>query len=237
MCEEKPIGVIGAMQVEIEALLKTAQIEKTEERASMRFYVGSLSGTPCVIAQCGAGKVNSAVCAQVMIDFYAPRAILNIGVAGGIGKDVCIGDIVIATACVQYDYDTSAVGDQPGEICIPPEGRGVIEFPCDPALSQKLLEGAKSLYGRAHLGIVATGDQFVASGEAGLNLNRRFGAVACEMEGASIAHACYISHVPCAVLRSISDNANESGKVNFQTFAAESAQKAQKLLAGVAKAL
>lgn len=233
--ERERIGLIGAMQVEIEALVEHAVIEKKEELASMIFYVGTLSGTPCVIANCGAGKVNAAICAQIMLDLYQAKALINLGIAGGIGKDVHIGDLVVATACVEYDYDTSACGtdDQPGEVFLPGPVEKIMEFPCDQVLSQRLLEEAKRLYSHVHSGVVATGDQFVASGEMGLRLNRQFQAISCEMEGAAVAHVCFLNHVPCAVLRSISDNANENGEVDFHTFAQESAHKAQRLMEGV----
>lgn len=233
MEKQQPIGIIGAMSMEIEAILKAAEILSVEEHANMRFYEASLSGTPCVVVQCSTGKVNSAVCAQVMIDRYRPRAILNIGVAGGIGADVRIGDVVVGSTCVQYDFDVSAVGVPVGQLCIPPNDREITEFPCDRELSRKLLDAAKELYGSAHLGVIATGDRFVADPEAGEMLQKQFGALACEMEGGSIAHACLINGVPCAVLRAISDNARDTGHVDFDTFAMESAHKAQQLLCSV----
>ncbi len=235
--EKQPIGILGAMQVEIEAVLEAAEIAAAEEHGSMRFYTGTLSGVPVVVARCSAGKVNSALCAQMMADFYRPRAILNIGVAGGIGKDVHIGDIVIASSCVQYDYDVTAIGQPLGEMNIPPNNREITEIPCDPGLSEKLEKASDGLYGHAHRGVIATGDTFVADPVKGDFLNRQFGALACEMEGGSTAHACLLNGIPCAVLRSISDNANDGAAVDFPTFARESAYKVQKLLAGVVSKL
>ena len=236
--ELQPIGILTAMQVEIEAILEAAAELTVQEHASMKFYTGLLSGTPFVAAQCSPGKVNSALCAQVMADFYHPRLLLNIGVAGGIGPGVAIGDVVIATACVQYDYDGTALGDlTPGEIELPPDGRKVRDFLCANAVSEKLARGAESLYGHAHRGVIATGDRFVADPNFGKWLYETFGALACEMEGASTAHACLLNGIPCAVLRTISDNGNEEATVDFPTFARESAHKAQKLLAGVIQTL
>ena len=229
----QPIGIVGAMRVEIEAILEAAEQVASQEHTSMTFYEGVLSGVPFVAAQCSPGKVNSALCAQVMADLYHPRLILNIGVAGGIGKDVQIGDVVIATACVQYDFDGTAMGSALGEIEMPPDDRKMREFPCDPVISGKLAEAAEHLYGHAHRGIIATGDRFVADPNLGKWLNESFGALACEMEGASTAHACYLNHIPCAVLRTISDNGNDDATVDFPAFARESAHKAQQLLANV----
>lgn len=232
--EKKPIGIVGAMRVEIEAILETAEQVTVQEHASMTFYQGILSGTSFVAAQCSPGKVNSALCAQVMADYYQPRLILNIGVAGGIGPDVHIGDVVIATHCVQYDYDGTALGDlRLGEIELPPDEQKTRDFPCDPEISEKLQKAAEALYGHCHRGAIATGDRFVADPAFGRWLYETFGALACEMEGASTAHACLLNQIPCAVLRTISDNGNEEATVDFPTFARESAHKAQKLLAGV----
>lgn len=229
--EQKPIGIVGAMRVEIEAILEAAQEVSAEEHASMTFYRGSLSGTPFVAAQCSPGKVNSALCAQVMADFYQPRLILNIGVAGGIGPGIAIGDVVIATHCVQYDFDGTALGgSRLGEIELPPDERKVRDFPCDPEIAEKLRKATESLYGGCHRGAIATGDRFVADPAFGRWLNETFQALACEMEGASTAHACLLNGIPCAVLRTISDNGNNEAVVDFPTFAKESAHKAQKLL-------
>lgn len=230
----QPIGIVAAMRVELEAILEAAEHISSQEHTSMTFYEGTLSGVPFVAAQCSPGKVNSALCAQVMADFYSPRMILNIGVAGGIGKDVKIGDVVIATVCVQYDFDATAGGNlRLGELEMPPDDRKMLEFPCDPEISGKLADAAEHLYGHAHRGIIATGDRFVADPNLGKWLNETFGALACEMEGASTAHACYLNRIPCAVLRTISDNGNDTATVDFPTFAKESAHKAQQLLAGV----
>lgn len=227
---EKPIGIIGAMQVEIEAILKTAEIQRVERHSSMDFHVGALRGTPVVVAYCHAGKVNSALCTQALIDHYVPRAVVNIGVAGGIGPDVHIGDIVLATGCVQYDYDVTALEHHPiGTLELPSLGN-VRLFPCDGKLTDPLAQAAQGLYGRCHRGPIATGDVFVADPAKGRYLHETFGALACEMEGASIAHACLLNGVPCAVLRSISDNGNDDAVVDFPTFAQESAHRAQQLL-------
>lgn len=234
--ELKPVGIIGAMDVEIEAILAAAEDISVEKHGGNSFYRASLSGVPCVIARCSEGKVNSALCAQIMADFYSPRLLLNIGVAGGVGPDVHIGDVVIATACVQYDFDGTALGSPLAEINVP-VGEGTVEtveFPCDKALSDKLAEKAQGLYsGTVHRGVIATGDRFVADPQLGNWLHQTFGALACEMEGGSIAHACMANGLPCVVLRSISDNANDSDTMDFRTFAEDSAHKVQKLLTGV----
>lgn len=234
--EKQPIGMIGAMEIEIDAILAAAEIQRVEQRAGIQFHVGTLSGVPVAVAQCSEGKVNSALCAQALIDFYSPRLVLNIGVAGGVGPDVHIGDAVIATACVQYDFDGTPLGTPLAQISVPVNGgrEEVINFPCDQRISAVLREEAEKLYsGTVHAGVIATGDRFVADPQLGNWLHETFGALACEMEGGSIAHVCLANQIPCAVLRSISDNANDSDTMDFRTFAEDSASKAQKLLTAV----
>ena len=232
MSKVRPIGIIGAMEVEVEAILEIAEITDKQEHASMTLYSVDLKGVPCVVAQCGEGKVNSAACAQVMASLYQPRLILNIGVAGGTGPNVHIGDLVIATHCVQYDHDLTPMGHPLAAVDLPIYGY-VTEFPCDRAIAEKLQKAAEKLYGSAHLGPIATGDKFVADHTFGAWLNETFGALACEMEGGSTAHICLMNRIPCAVLRAISDGANDDSVVDFPSFAKETAYKAQQLLSAV----
>lgn len=228
---KQPVGVIGAMKVEVDAILSEMEEKQEEIHGNMVFTRGTLAGVPCVVSQCSPGKVNAALTTQAMVDFFAPRLVLNIGVAGGIGEQVHIGDVVIATACVEYDFDTSAVDGCPvGEMTLPGFEEPLRKQPCDQALAKLLAEESEKLYGHAHLGVVATGDQFVANPKVGEWLRSEFEALACEMEGGAIAHACLVNRVPCGVLRTISDNANDSETVDFVTFVQDSAQKAQKLL-------
>ena len=111
-----PIGVIGAMTVEVKGLIAQMENDRTQETAGLVFHRGLLGGVDCVVAKCGAGKVNSAVCAQVMITQYAPRLVINVGVAGGM--DVGIGDLVVASQCVQHDFDTTPLGEPQSQLTI-----------------------------------------------------------------------------------------------------------------------
>ncbi|MBR4889200.1 MAG: 5'-methylthioadenosine/adenosylhomocysteine nucleosidase [Clostridia bacterium] len=221
------IGIIGAMQMEVENIV--ARMTNTQVRtvAGMDFTQGELAGVPCVVVQCGAGKVNAAMCAQALILEYHPDKVINIGVAGGIGPNVHIGDLVVATHVVQYDFDTTAMGEPLAYL----PRINQVEIPCDEAMSATVCKEAPAIYsGTVHSGCIATGDKFVADGAFTLELNRLFGAMACEMEGGSIGHVCYLNNVPFTVLRAISDNANDEGSVDFMTFARESAVKSQQLL-------
>ena len=232
---QKPIGLIGAMKIEVDAILAALENTRQETHGGMAFTAGRpLRGGRCVAGPVLPGKVNAALCAQAMIDHYSPRLVLNLGVAGGIGENVHIGDVVIATACVEYDFDTSALDQWPaGQLTLPGYEEPLRFLPCGETLAHILSRAAEGLYGRAHLGIVATGDKFVADPRFGEYLQKEFGALACEMEGGAIAHACLVNKIPCAVLRTISDNAHDSETVDFVTFAKSSAEKAQQLLRAV----
>ncbi len=231
MENKRPIGIIGAMGVEVRALLDAMEETGQERFAGLVFHVGALSGAPCVIAQCGEGKVNAAVCAQTMILQYAPRLVINVGVAGGVGLN--IGDLVVASACVQHDFDATPMGYPLGNLFLyrdegEPEQR--IELPADGAAAALLLEEAQAIYGGAYSGIVATGDQFVADKAKNQWLHETFGAKAVEMEGGSIAQVCYMNRTPFAVLRAISDNADGGSPVDFPAFTQECAAKTARLL-------
>ena len=225
------IGLIGAMAVEVEGLM--AQLtDRVETRIGMDLFVsGKLYGKDAVLAVCGPGKVNAALCAQSMILRFQPEWVLNLGVAGAGENGVSIGDMVIATAAVQHDMDTSPIGDPVGLV----SKINLVEIPCDAALRQKLVAAASTVEGmRVHEGIIATGDQFIHDGAVRSRIHDLFGAKAVEMEGGAVAHACYVHGVPCGVLRSISDQADGHSEMDYPTFtrlaAAHSQQVVEKLL-------
>lgn len=209
------LGIIGAMSEELEILLKDMELESTETKARMTFYKGKLWGKNIVAVVCGIGKVNAAVCTQILITEYKVSSIINVGVAGGIGKDIYPGDVVIATDLVQYDMDTTAFGDPMGQI----PRLDTFDFKCN----TNLVETAKNACSvatefKTFSGRIVSGDQFVASVEKIQWLEKEFSALACEMEGASIAHVCYLNDTPFVVIRSISDNANNGAHMDFEKF-------------------
>lgn len=224
------IGIIGAMPMEVDGLKErmTSKMEKTT--AGIDFCSGMLNGVPCVVARCNPGKVNAALCAQIMISDYRPQAVINSGVAGGIGSEVHIGDLVVASAVVQHDMDTTPIGDKQGYL----SGLGLIEIPAAKRLTEPIVQAARGVYaGRVHLGVVATGDQFICSAQKLHELERGFRAVACEMEGGAVGHVCYANGVDFAVLRAVSDNADDDAGVDYAAFAPIAAQKGIELLCEV----
>ena len=223
------IGIIGAMAVEVEGLIAAMENKSPETVSRMTFWRGTLAGVECVVAQCGAGKVNSAVCAQTMILRYGASPIINTGVAGGVGsRAVRIGDLVVAEGVTQHDYDTTPLDGDKGRD-LPILGRSVLET--DARVSGLLADCAREVYdGNVHRGLIATGDQFIGGKERLHAIAERTGAIACEMEGGSIGQACALADVPFAVLRAISDNADDNAVDDFPKFAKESAEKSVALL-------
>ncbi|MEF2794303.1 MAG: 5'-methylthioadenosine/adenosylhomocysteine nucleosidase [Hydrogeniiclostridium sp.] len=223
------IGIIGAMAVEVEGLIAAMENKSPETVSRMTFWRGTLAGVECVVAQCGAGKVNSAVCAQTMILRYGASPIINTGVAGGVGsRAVRIGDLVVAEGVTQHDYDTTPIDGDKGRD-LPILGRSVLET--DARVSGLLADCAREVYdGNVHRGLIATGDQFIGGKERLHAIAERTGAIACEMEGGSIGQACALADVPFAVLRAISDNADDNAVDDFPKFAKESAEKSVALL-------
>ena len=212
-----PIGIIGAMQIEIEGL-KAAMTDVAEEVISgITFTKGLLEGKQVVCAVCGVGKVFAAIAAQAMILRYAPRALLNTGVAGGLADGLCVGDVVLADHVVQHDMDTSPLGDPVGLL----SGINIVRIPTDGALLTALDAASRAVGLTPRIGTVATGDQFIASDTQKQRLREQFDAAACEMEGGAIGHVAYVNHVPFAVLRAISDGGDGMEFSEFVTLAAK----------------
>lgn len=228
------IGLIGAMSVEVEALLAQLEDRQDTKIGMDVFSAGKLFGQDAVLAVCGPGKVNAALCAQSMITAYHPEWVLNLGVAGAGDETVSIGDMVIATCAVQHDMDTSPIGDPVGFV----SKIGLVEIPCDEQLHRRLMDAAASVEGMtAHAGVIATGDQFICDGETRGRIHRLFGAKAVEMEGAAVAHACYANHTPCGVVRSISDQANGESTMDYPAFTRLAASHSEQVVENLLRAM
>lgn len=209
------IGIIGAMDVEIEALRNLMKDRQDVVISGVRYSEGTLRGVPCVVAVCGIGKVFAAICAQTMILTWKPDLILNIGVAGSLSTGLSVGSIAVASCVVQHDMDTSVLGDPVGLV----SGINVIKFPADVDTSAKLAEAAIACNIPIETGVIVSGDQFIGDREKKEWLRTQFGAIACEMEGAAIGHVAFVNNVPFAVLRAISDSYDtEAPQMDYETF-------------------
>ena len=220
------IGIIGAMALEIDGLKKEMENTSANTISGVEFSVGVIGGTEVVIAQAGVGKVNAAVTAQTMILKYNPSVIINIGVAGGIEPSLKIGDIVVADKVCEHDMDTTAVGDEPGFIT----GIDTVYMHCDSEISNIISVCAKDMGLHTVRGTIATGDIFVAENSVRNRISQLFNGVAAEMEGGSIGHVCVMNNVPFAILRAMSDCANDDSKVDFPVFAAKAAENSIQII-------
>ena len=215
------IGIIAAMVPEIEAV-KAAMTDKTVKTVSgIDFVSGKLYGKDAVVAKCGIGKVFAAICAQTMILTYSPDFIINIGVGGTLTDRLSIGDIAISSDVVQHDMDTSPLGDPIGLV----SGVNIVHFPADEKLVKGLLKAADNVGVNCLSGTVASGDQFIASKERKSFIRDSFGAVCCEMEGAAVGHVCFVNGTPFAVLRAISDSADDSSHMDYGEFVLLAAER------------
>lgn len=213
------IGIIGAMDVEVE-FLKAALIDKKEKNISgINFVSGKLSDKDVVIAKCGIGKVFAAICAQTMILEFSPDYVINTGVAGALKKGIAVGDVVVSSDAVQHDMDTSALGDPKGLV----SGINVINFPADKKLVSTMQTAVEKQGVKAIVGTVASGDKFVYEAEEKARIAEEFSACACEMEGAAIAHTCFVNSTPFVVVRAISDSL-DGGAADYLTFVGKAAK-------------
>ncbi len=213
------IAIMGAMREEIDPILEAVGSYAATEHAGNTFYECRYGGHDLVIAYSKIGKVFSAITASVMAGRYGAEALLFSGVAGGISPELKIGDLVMASALCQHDVDITAFGHPYGFI---PEGSVMIQS--DPQLRSLASEVAIDMGIELYEGVIATGDQFVASAERKNWIASTFGADALEMEGASVACVCANFGIPFFILRAISDSADGDAGMDFDTFLQSSAK-------------
>lgn len=229
------IGIICAMQIEADGIIALCENVKTTTHAKMKFTLGTLHGNDVCIVVCGVGKVNAAMCALMLIEKYKPDLVLNSGVAGSLSPIVGIGDIVVATKSVEHDMNGTALGDKQGEITFP-DGN-MMFFECDKQASTLLASICKEIPDtKVAQGIIASGDIFVSDRKQRFKINDRFGALACEMEGAAIGHVCVRCEVPYGIIRAISDDLDENKGMDFVKFCELASKKTVAAVSGFVKA-
>ena len=227
------LGIIGAMEVEVAHLKKVMDTDFTLERAGMVFHSGKLQGADVVVVQCGIGKINAAMCAQILVDEFKVDAIMNTGVAGSLDNRIEIGDLVVSTDAVHHDVDVCELGYAIGEI----PDLGARFFEADENLRKAVISAATdgNVDVNVFEGRVASGDQFIADPSRKKFIKETFGALCCEMEGATIAHVSYSNKVPFVIVRAISDKADGSKKTQYPVFEAKAAQHCAEIVEGVAR--
>lgn len=215
------LGIIGAMQVEVETLVDSLTHKAAHHKAGRTYYTGKLGGLEVVVVQCGVGKVNAAICAQVLCDCFGVTHLVNTGIAGSLCAQLDIGDLVISTDAMYHDFDCVHFGYEMGRV----PGMDVTAFPGDQALAALALEAAESVHpGHCHMGRIASGDLFVAEKSAREAIIGKTQALCTEMEGAAIAHTAYLNGIPFAIIRAISDKADDSAQMDYPTFEAQAAR-------------
>ncbi len=213
------IGIMGAMREEITPLLEMYKDYDNIEIAGNLYYVVSYKDSKIIIAYSKIGKVHAAITATTMILRFNCDKIIFSGVAGGLGYDLRVGDLLLATSLCQHDVDITAFGHAMGFI---PEGK--LFYESDKNLCNIAKDIAKDMKLDIKEGIVASGDQFIASKEIKDSIVKEFNAIAVEMEGASVACVCDNFNVPFCIFRSISDSADGKASVSFDEFLESSAK-------------
>lgn len=208
------LGIIGAMDVEVDAIKAKIKDGVSTKVAGSEFVTGYIENVMVTVARCSPGKVNAALCTQAMIDKFDVDKVINVGVACSLDPKVIIKNIVIATDVCQYDIDITALGEPKGYI----NGINMIKIPTDPELSELLARTAINSGERIHRGTVASGDTFIGNARQKEEIARDFGAICGEMEGGAVGQVCSANNIPFAVLRSISDGGDENAAMDYPTF-------------------
>ncbi|MDY3948685.1 MAG: 5'-methylthioadenosine/adenosylhomocysteine nucleosidase [Bacilli bacterium] len=221
----KTIGIIFAMQEESIELKKYLHINNEKKIYDLIFYEATLNNQNIILTESGIGKTNAARTTQILIDYYKPEAIFNIGVAGGIAKNLKVGDIIISTSLVQHDFDITAFNHPKGYI--PNIGNNI-------PIDNRLLNTTKTILDTNNIsykeGLIASGDIFCTKESMATKINTQFNALCVEMEGASIAQTAYLSKTPCLVIRSISDCPDNNNKVTYEEFLETSSNKVAQIM-------
>ncbi|MBE5903628.1 MAG: 5'-methylthioadenosine/adenosylhomocysteine nucleosidase [Pseudobutyrivibrio sp.] len=225
------LGIIGAMQIEIENLKPSIKGAKVEVISGIEFISGKIDGIDVVAAVSGIGKVFAAVCTEIMILHFGVEKVINIGVAGSLVKDLKVLNVAVAESAVQHDMNTTAIGDPAGLV----SGINVINFDTDPELRNVVVDVLKAREIPYETGVIASGDLFVDTDRQRQNIHLKFNAIAADMEGGAIAHVCYINNIPFALIRSISDA--DGSAMDYNTFAGKAAEQSIAIVLDVIKKL
>ena len=230
----KKLGIIGAMQEEVETLLERMENRNSVQKKVALFHEGKLEGLDVVVVQCGVGKVNAAMCAQVLCDCFEVTHIVNTGIAGSLNAQLDIGDLVVSKDAMYHDFDCVHFGYEMGRV----PGLDVTAFPADETMIGYAFEAAEAVNpSHTRIGRVASGDLFVAEKSAKERIIERTNALCTEMEGAAIAQTAYRNGVPFVILRAISDKADDSAEMDYPTFERIAAHRCAEITMQLARKL
>lgn len=222
------VGIIVAMQEELDEILKIMQRIEEEKIYDITFFRGAIEKNNVIVVKSGIGKVNAARTTQILIDKFDIKCVINVGTAGALDPELNIGDIVIADKLIQHDFDITAFDHDKGYIT------GVGDYiPCDSKLMNKFKRIAIDIQDdtcKIAMGVIASGDIFCTEIKMKNKIYNKFNAQCVEMEGASIAHVCYLDNVPFIVIRSISDSPNGNNAIVFDEFVKLASKRCAKIL-------
>lgn len=221
------IGIIGAMEIEVAELKRTMQVNRTVKKAQMEFFDGTLEGAPAVVVRSGIGKVNAAICTQILVDDFGVEGVINTGIAGSLKAEINIGDLVLSTDVLHHDMDATGFGYPLGQI---PQ-MDIFSFKAD----EKMRKLAKEICERVNPDIkvfegrIVSGDQFISDKSVKNRIVENFGGYCTEMEGAAIAQTAYLNHIPFLIIRAISDKADDSAVMDYPIFEKKAAEHSFRL--------
>ncbi|MDO4633821.1 MAG: 5'-methylthioadenosine/adenosylhomocysteine nucleosidase [Eubacteriales bacterium] len=221
-------GIIGAMEVEVASLKAKMTEVHTVKKAQMKFFEGLLNGQEVVVVRSGIGKVNAAVCTQILADDFKVDAVINTGIAGSLDARIDIGDIVVSTDVLHHDMDATGFGYPAGQI---PQ-MDVFSFTADERLRTLAREVCEEVNPDLSVfeGRIVSGDQFISDKEVKNRLISNFHGLCTEMEGAAIAQAAFLNHIPFVIIRAISDKADDSATMDYPAFEAKAVENSVRLV-------
>ena len=229
----KKIGIIGAMEVEIASLKSAMKVSRMLKKAQMEFLEGELEGCQAVVVRSGIGKVNAAVCTQILVDEFGVDGVINTGIAGSLKAEINIGDIVLSTDVLHHDMDATGFGYPLGQI---PQ-MDAFSFQADEQMRELAKEVCEEVNPeiRVFEGRVVSGDQFISSREVKDKIKENFDGCCTEMEGAAIAQTAYLNQIPFVIIRAISDKADDSATMDYPTFEKQAVEHSVRLTRGFLK--
>lgn len=222
------IGIIGAMDEEVEQIVAAMNIEKEETKACMNFKAGKLNGKDVVVVRSGIGKVNAAVCTQILVDDFGADCVINTGIAGSLKAKIDIGDVVVSSDVLHHDMDATGFGYPKGQI----PRMDTLSFKADERLVELASEACAVAVPEigVHVGRVVSGDQFISDKNVKEEIVKNFDGYCTEMEGAAIAQTAYLNKIPFVILRAISDKADDSATMDYPTFEKQAIANSVKLI-------
>ena len=221
-------GIITALNEELAPVLEKMTDTVCETVSGLTFTTGMLGSQKVTAAVCGIGKVNAAICAQIMITRFGAEQVINTGIGGMLDPSLRQCDLVVGSGFVQHDFDIHDIDNvEPGYV----PGPDCIIIKPDEKLFDLISGVCRELHpDRAHEGIIASGDQFIADRKIADGIRERFGADVCDMESSSMAHVCKLAGVPFAAVRCISDSADDAEYNTYFEFRDAAARMSAELI-------